>query len=59
MSILEEAEAIAKMLIKHAPDIREALEIARDLKVRAGRDAEVGDLDDSIDKLKALDRREG
>ncbi len=59
MSVTEEALAIARILVKHLPEIREGLELLKELKVRQGRDAEAGDLDDSIAKLRSLDRSRG
>ena len=56
MSVTEEALAIARILVKHLPEIREGLELVKELKVREGRNAEAGDLEDSIEKLRSLDR---
>jgi hypothetical protein len=59
ISEIREALEIAQILRKHLPEIREAFEDLADLHVRQGRQAEVGDLNESLVKLRILDRRRG
>lgn len=56
---LEEALEVAKLLVKLAPHVRELAEDLAALRRRQGRDAEAGDLEDSISKLKSLERKRG
>lgn len=58
-SDIKDALTVARELLKRVPEIREGLELLAELRVRQGRDAEAGDLRDSIAKLDSLDRRKG
>ena len=59
MSVLDDAMQVAKALVKIAPHVAELTEDIVELRKRQGRDAEVGDLEDSVKKLRDLDRRQG
>lgn len=56
LSSLRTGLEIAKILKEHLPEIRESLEILKEIRMRRSRDARVGDLEDSIARLDALDR---
>lgn len=58
-ALLEEAVEVAKLLVKLAPHVREFAQDLAELRRRQGRDAEAGDLEDSISKLKSLERKRG
>lgn len=59
LSKLRQATQLADELLKYGPEFVEALKLLREVRQRNQRDADVGDLNDSIARLEALDRRKG